>query len=91
MLRPYKGKRKTPEGFIAQGTRDGEEYIASLRNDGFERGRQRRAQHAAPLQRQRKGLGPVGAVEGAVLDGFAEVFGFDGGGGFEVGDGACDF
>src|SRR5690348_10442101 len=35
--------------------------------------------------------GPVGTVEGAVLDGFAEVLGLDGGGGIEVGDGAGDF
>src|SRR5690242_14050129 len=36
-------------------------------------------------------LGPVGAVEGAVLDGLAEVLGLEGGGGIEVGDGAGDF
>ena len=36
-------------------------------------------------------LGPVAAVEGAVLDGFGDVGDGDGGGGFEVGDGAGDF
>ncbi len=35
--------------------------------------------------------GPVGTVEGPVLDGFAEMFGFNGVGGVEVGDGASDF
>ena len=37
------------------------------------------------------GLRPVGAVEAAVLDGFGDVFGFEVGGVFEVGDGAGDF
>src|SRR5260370_39815711 len=36
-------------------------------------------------------LGPVGAIEGAVLNGFAEVAGLDAFGGVEVGDGAGDF
>src|ERR1700730_9730277 len=36
-------------------------------------------------------LGPVGAVQGAVLDGFAEVAGLDIFVGVEVGDGAGDF
>src|SRR5690348_415772 len=36
-------------------------------------------------------LCPVGTVAGAVLDGFGEVFGFDGGGAVDVGDGAGDF
>ena len=36
-------------------------------------------------------LGPVGAVERAVLDGFGYVFGFDGRRLFDVGDGAGDF
>jgi hypothetical protein len=36
-------------------------------------------------------LGPVGSVEGAVLDGFGDVFGFDGWRFFDVGDGARDF
>ena len=36
-------------------------------------------------------LGPVGSVEGAVLDGFGDVFGFDLRGVFDVGDGAGDF
>jgi hypothetical protein len=34
---------------------------------------------------------PESAIEGAVLDGFADVFGGDGVGGGEVGDGAGDF
>ena len=33
-------------------------------------------------------LGPVGTVEGAVLDGFGDVFGVEVGGVFDVGDGA---
>ena len=36
-------------------------------------------------------LGPVSAVERAVLDGFGDVFGFDVGGVFDIGDGAPDF
>jgi hypothetical protein len=36
-------------------------------------------------------LNPKRAIEGAVLDGFADVFGGDGVGGGEVGDGAGDF
>ena len=35
-------------------------------------------------------LGPVGAVEGAVLDGFGYVFGLDGWRLFDIGDGAGD-
>ena len=35
--------------------------------------------------------GPVGAVEGAVLDGFAQVLGLDAGRAFQVCDGAGDF
>ena len=38
-----------------------------------------------------KPLRPVGAVEGAVLDGFARVFGREGRGALEVGDGARNF
>ena len=37
------------------------------------------------------GLSPEVTIEGAVLDGFAEVFRGDGGGGIEIGDGACNF
>jgi hypothetical protein len=37
------------------------------------------------------GSGPVITVEAAVLDGFGEVLGSDGGGLIEVGDGAGDF
>ena len=36
-------------------------------------------------------LCPVSAVERAVLDGFGDVFGFDVGGVFDIGDGAGDF
>src|SRR5438552_15008582 len=36
-------------------------------------------------------LGPVGTVKRAVLDSFAEMFGFDGIRGVEIGDGAGDF
>src|SRR5690242_1708527 len=36
-------------------------------------------------------LGPIGPVEGAILDGFSNVFGSDLRGAFEIGDGAGDF
>src|SRR5256885_6561588 len=36
-------------------------------------------------------LSPIGTIEGAVLNGFAEMFGFDGIRGVEIGDGARDF
>src|SRR5260370_27339505 len=36
-------------------------------------------------------LRPVGAIQGAVLDGFGDVLGFDGRSFFDVGDGAGDF
>ncbi len=51
---------------------------------------------SASLRRRPEGLlhpalRPVGAVEGAVLDGFGYVFGFDLRGLFDVGDGAGYF
>lgn len=58
---------------------------------------QKRCTSAREGTRRRAGLleaccsSPVSAVEGAVLDGFAEVFGSQGWGAFEVGDGARDF
>src|ERR1035438_2354691 len=39
----------------------------------------------------RRSSGPVVAVEAAVLHGFGQMFGGDGGGFIEVGDGAGDF
>ena len=36
-------------------------------------------------------LGPVGSVEGAVLNGFGDMFGFDLRGRFDIGDSAGDF
>jgi len=42
-------------------------------------------------KRVQESLSPVGTIEGAVLNGFAEMFGFDGIRGVEIGDGARDF
>jgi len=46
---------------------------------------------AKQRERVRKRSGPVRAIESAVLDGFAEVFGLNGVGSVEVGYGAGDF
>src|SRR2546421_1566361 len=42
-------------------------------------------------KRVQESLRPVGAIERAVLNGFAEMFGFDGIRGVEIGDGARNF